>query len=293
MQALTVEQLQICFPKREESLKVFSLFFKNIATCVEKELQSYTVAPLKCSVAGEGFHFLNPAEKSNSRFELSKQKERLQIWLEVDRDFELMFCELCLGGSGMTSHDVEDSRPTTNFEKKLCQAVLSSFLPCIAAAALKCHAVELATVHNLDEANDVADSTALQCIQLTFLVNAYAMTGELRLSFPKLELENILRVSTRPKSGGRSAKDTMNECIFELGVYLKPTEFHLQEIATLQLGTVLPLGHSVDTPVHVRCEQFDVFEARINVKRSAIEIVLLPDQSGSNLTDSPIANQVL
>jgi flagellar motor switch protein FliM len=292
MQPLTAEKLQRFFPKREESLKAFSPFFKCVAACIEKELQAYGAAPVKCTAVGDSLRILSAAEQLNNRFTLGAQKERLNFWFEVDRDFELMLCELCLGGNGLVSHETEGSRPQTKFERRLLQAILSSFVHCIASAALKCHAVELVIGEEVDERNDLVESRALQSVQLTLLVNTYAMTGELRLCFSKHELEEVLKVSTLPISCNRVARDTMTECIFELEVYLKPTEYPLEQIISLQRGTVLPLGHSVETPVQVRYEKFHMFEAQLSVRRSAIEITLLPGQAESNPDDAMIVNQV-
>jgi flagellar motor switch protein FliM len=292
MRALTVNKLRSCFPKREESLKAFEPFFKTIAANISEELQSYSAAPVKCTVADNGFQLLSTAEQLNNGFELAKRHDRLHIWFDVDRGFELTLCELCLGGGGISSHDDEGSRPPTNFERKLRHAVLASLVECIAAAASKVHAVELTTAVMQDDNSNMAEPKPVPCIRLTLLINAFALTGEMQLSFSRQELEKILDISTVAAMGYRTAREVMTDCVFELGVFLKPTEFPLEKIVSLQRGTVLPLGFSVDTPVQIRCEQLHVFEASLNVRQGAIEVILLPGEAESGSTVPMISGQV-
>lgn len=261
---ITVERLRANRKSNEVQPEIYVRLIDAVVLQFSKALQQFNSSPVKCSLVTAGNHVLPVAEQKIPSFRYSSNKGPLRIWLKVERQFELLLCELCLGGIGHPGGEYESSRPSTKLEQKLSSQVVKHLSEMIPEAI---NAVDEIGLALLDE--PVSQVTAEKigpedCLKIDLLVNVFSHTAEIQLLLHRDELGMLLGVGKKlPDSNSRNTLDILSDCPFEVKVFLQSAKVSLDSLLALKVGSILALDIKPEAPIHLVCEGQEVFVGQL------------------------------
>ncbi|MBG1233203.1 FliM/FliN family flagellar motor C-terminal domain-containing protein [Aestuariivirga litoralis] len=270
-------------------LAAYELFFKALAKNFANELQGFNAAPVKCSVAGVSVESLPASRQSGNLFRFSSPRGLLRVWSDADRAFDYLLAELCLGGTGTANLESEEQRPLSKFERRLRDTVLKTLVFTIPAATETAHNVVLVEAEPETEDQKLIEPKVEACIALRLLVNVFTLAGEITLYINSEELSRTLNVvAVDADIDDQRTLKTLENCPFELTVFLKPQMFPLAKVLAMKPGEVFPLSINMASPVSVFFESKHISEGRLDVAGDGINVSLEPHDNPDFNPPSPL-----
>lgn len=271
---LTAEIVRRHAPERHGALESLAPFFKALADRLAFTLQALGTAPVKATVTSQLSRDIRSDDAALTPFIITSGRGSLCLWLETDRAFDHLLCELMFGGTGAMAPDDEPDRPASKLETRLRERVCAMLVDGLAD--------ELNVQFSLAAARTEVDRTARNsrvgaqtCLQVDVLVNAFSLAPELHILFAKPDLAHLAKalepVSALPP---RRAREAMDDCRFPLTAFLPDVELPLETILALEPGAVLPLGIAPTDPLRVTCEGEMVFTGLLRVQDQTMMVQL-------------------
>ena len=261
---ITVERLRANRKSNEVQPEIYVRLIDAIVLQFSKALQQFNPSPVKCSLVTVGNHTLPVAEQKIPSFRYSSDKGPLRAWLKVERQFELLLCELCLGGIGHPGGEYESSRPSTKLEQKLSSQVVSHLSEIIAEAINAVDEIGLALLNEPVAPTSPEKVGPEDCLKIDLLVNVFSHNAEIQLFLHRDELGMLLGVGRKlPDLNSRNALDVLSSCPFEVKVFLQSANVSLDSLLSLKVGSILALGIKPEAPIHLVCEGREVFVGQL------------------------------
>ena len=274
---ITAEIIRRKCNKHDASYEGNSSLFNHFAREVEREFRSYHTTVIKCSNGEQAVGMLNVEDQAEPPIVLSGSNEPLKIWISADSSIDSLLSEICLGGIGIISADQEEGRPPSKFENSLRNAVFRAIAQSFIQAAIDLRAITF-TLPKLGWENDTfIEKKPEKCVALKLLINAFTLSTTITVHFRQEEFERYFSIATKnPQGSAATLRGVLDGAPFELNAYLAATKMPLENILGMELGSVLPLGIRVSTPVEVRCQGLVVSLASLALRETIVELVLLP-----------------
>ena len=161
-----------------------------------------------------------------------------------------------LGGSGAGPHP---NRPLTDIEVRLLREMVGRLLPELATAFAPLGKVEpRITRHEFDPQFVKAAAPSDMVVLASFQVRLGDQTDELTLTFPLSSLQRELEAFAEGTAIGGPAlgnpdlvelTSTMMDAPVDVTVRFQPVLLTSEEIVSLRVGDVVPLGHALRSPL--------------------------------------------
>ena len=273
---LTSEIIRRKCNRPDASLEGYSLLFDNFAREVEREFQSYHTTVVKCSNSGQVVKILTAEDQDEAPIVLTGVNGPLKLWISADNSIDNLLGEICLGGIGMRLGDQEEGRPPSKFEKNLRRTVFTAVALAFVRTTLGIRAMTFALTEPDLENETFVEKKLEKCVALNLLINAFTLSATITVHFRQEEFERCFSTVTEyPRGDGTTVEGVLKGTPFELNAYLAPAKIPLESILRIKLGSMLPLGVRVSTPVEIRCQGLIVSLASLTLREETVELVLL------------------
>lgn len=257
--------------------ELLQAFAAGILEASTAALQGFNTASIKVSRAGESGVALKSLELPPLRETLLANGQRLTVFIECDRQFEILISDLCLGGAGFAPNEDELTRPQTKLERRLRDHVLTCILRELSSALSKELLRECAVIDEDINPAEQRANTQSEFIRFSFLVNVFSTAAEFTLLAPQDQLNSFLGVSHAPQGGeGKTAHDALLPCVMTLDVCLPPALARADELMRLKVGKVLQLNIPARSPVHLHLGDCEVASGRLRASETRMEIIISP-----------------
>ena len=277
METLSADLINKKFGGSHALLDGHTQLFNYFAREVELVLQTHHQTKVKCSVSGQTVGTLAAAAQEEGAFVFAVAGQKLHSWLTPDKNLDALLCEICLGGAGLRSNDLEETRPPSNFEKNLRHIIFKSVAQSFITAVSGVHNLSLVLEDAVIGNKIVVERIPEKCVCVSLLVNAFTLSANIDIHFKQDELAGLFsRTAELPPENQITVREIMATSHFGIEAYLAPTRTPLATVMKLQVGTVLPLDVNVLTPVQIRCQGKAVAFAALILGDHYMELELLP-----------------
>lgn len=215
----------------------------------------------------------------------------LDIWIDAERDFDALLCELAFGGSGIDGGDDEGNRPVSKLEKILREHVfqaLADAMTGLIGTILEAPFERLPPYEGDDE-----ESAPTEVLEIRYLLNAFSHSSEINVRLPVVMLETLLQDETMADASKDACLfHALGSCDLHIRALLPAEEMDLPTVLYLKPGDVLALGISASSPVSIICEDELIFAGEIRPGNGVTQIVIQPPDDAAGDGHSGQTNQV-
>ncbi|MBL8791306.1 MAG: FliM/FliN family flagellar motor switch protein [Rhizobiales bacterium] len=261
----------------ESELRPFSPFFGGLADKLSAILASYSAGSIKCSVSRFGLEQVDTETLKPHGNAFRSTKGEFRLFLRSERAFDSLLCEVCFGGAGTELHGSEEQgRPPSRIEQFLRDMIFDAVHDGLPEIVRELADLHLDPVEEDPSKKKKGPAPTLKCVCVALLVNAFSLSAEMEFLVPLQDMESTFGGSKKRLTGPeRSMGEVLSECQFEIVASLAPQDIGLDNILSLEVGSVLKLRATPAHPSLLHVEGVEIGRAHLSFSSQEIAVSLI------------------
>ncbi len=201
----------------------------------------------------------------------------MRLFFRSERAFDSLLCEVCFGGTGTELHGSEEgNRPPSRIEQFLRNMIFDALHDGMPEITRELADVLLDPVEEDPTKKKKGPAPVLKCVCVSLLVNAFSLSAEMEFLVPLQDMESHFSAANKRKPGPeRSMGEVLSDCQFELVASLAPQDIGLENILSLEVGSVMKLRATPAHPSLLHVEGVEIGRAHLNFSAQEIAVSLI------------------